>query len=249
MKIPKNSLHNLAATICNMAFLPNHPLTLTGGCLCRAIRYQISIPEKSSRPLHPTAAPTPSQTPSGDVKESATRFPLIELDHCTSCRLAAGSIIQSWIVLPKSWVQWKLILRSSPEHEEVNKPVPKPNEEEYKKYSTIEIIEPGNEMLKSTYLSTFTSSEDVHRAFCSRCGTSLTYCFTGPKPGWTFRERNFNVALGTLDGESLQMEGVRPERHGWWTDGIGWFKRLVRGGNLVRHATGSVGIVMGEHEE
>jgi hypothetical protein len=241
-----------------MAFLPHHAFPLTGGCLCRAIRYTISIPELSSRPLHPTAAPTPSQTPSGSFEPTATRFPLIEIDHCTSCRLAAGSIIQSWIVCPKSWVIWKLISNTKSDDGEYNEPVSRPEEEEYTEYSSVDIIEPSRHLLNSTYLSHFTSSKDVHRAFCSRCGTSLTYCYTGPKPGWTLPERNFNVALGTLDKECMEMEGVRPERHGWWSDGVSWVKRMMRVGDwvggesgtrLIRHGTGAVGTVMGEHDE
>jgi hypothetical protein len=245
----------MQSNLFSMAFLPPTALALTGGCLCRAIRYTINIPEISLRPFHPSAAPTPSQTPSGNFESLGTRLPLIELDHCTSCRLAAGSIVQSWIVAPKSWVEWKLIAKLGPSHQDTNKIVPKPSEEEYKIYSAVEIIEPSEDLLKSTYLSQFTSSENVHRAFCSRCSTSLTYCFTGPKPGWTLPERNFDVALGTLDKECLEIEGVKPERHSWWSDGISWFKKMVREGDrvggmrLVRHETGAVNKVMNEHEE
>jgi hypothetical protein len=236
-----------------MAFLPPTSMNLTGGCLCRAIRYKINIPEILSRPLHPTAAPIPMPMPSGTVESKPTRLPLIELDHCTSCRLAAGSIIQSWVVCPLSWVEWHLVSKHAPQDEEPipNAPPPRPKEEDYSPYSTIQITTPSPSVLKSTFLSIFTSSENVHRAFCSRCGTSLTYYYGGPKPGWTLPEKNFNVALGTLDEECLEMEGIRPERHGWWTDGIGWVKRLVRGGDggeMVRHRTGAVARVMREDE-
>jgi hypothetical protein len=238
-----------------MTFLPPTVIALDGGCLCRAVRYKVNIPDISSRPLAPGAAPTPAPTPSGTFEPIATRLPLIELDHCTSCRVAAGSIIQSWIVCPKSWVEWKLISRTDSKDEDSNKPALKPKEEEYASYNTTEIIEPSPTLLKSTYISHFMSSENVHRAFCSRCGTSLSYYFSGPRPGWTLPERNFDVALGTLDKECLEMEGVRPERHGWWSDGISWVTKMVRdgdevgGGRLVRHSTGAVRMVIGEHED
>lgn len=52
-----------------------------------------------------------------------------------------------------------------------------------------------------------------------------------------------DIALGSLDLESLEKEGVRPERQGWWEDGVGWIKKLVSEGDggLIRHPTGNVG--------
>jgi hypothetical protein len=231
-----------------MSFLSSDAMFLHGGCLCSAISYTIDIPPDVSRPLAPNAAPTPIAKPTGDIEHKKTKLPFIELDHCTSCRLAAGSIIQSWIVCPKSWVSWKLIAR--PSNVEHGVPVQKPKEEEYTQFTTSEIVEPSEELCKSTYLSHFMSSTNVHRGFCGRCGTSLTYCYTGPKPDWPLPERNYNVALGTLDKECLETEGVRPDRHGWWNDGISWLQEMVRGGDrvngapLARHATGSIQTVM-----
>jgi hypothetical protein len=226
-----------------MAFLSSDAMTLNGGCLCTAIRYTIRIPPVESRPLSPNAALTPVTGPTGSIEQMPTKFPLIELDHCSSCRLAAGSIIQAWIVCPKSWVSWRLINRV--ENENHNKTVQKPNEKDYQPFTTSEIVNPSEELRKSTYLSHFMSSTDVHRGFCGRCGTSLTYCYTGPKPGWPLPERNFDVALGTLDREYLETEGVRPDRHGWWNDGVKWVKNMVRDGDvingtrLIRHPTGA----------
>jgi hypothetical protein len=227
-------------------------MTLQGGCLCAAIRYTIEIPPVESRPPAPNAAPTPVADPTGAVEKKTTLLPLIEIDHCSSCRLAAGSIIQAWIVCPKSWVSWRLLPRGHSLHGEM---VQRPKDDEYQRHTTDDVVQPPVDMCKSTYLSQFVSSKDVHRGFCGRCGTTLTYCYTGPKPGWTLLERNFDVALGTLDREFLELDGVRPDRQGWWSDGISWVRRMLRDGDqvngmrLVRHATGSTHAAMDDSEK
>ena len=40
-----------------------------------------------------------------------------------------------------------------------------------------------------------------------------------------------DIVLGSLDKESLEMEGVRPERHFYWDSGVGWVKRLIAEGD------------------
>jgi hypothetical protein len=125
-------------------------------------------------------------------------------------------------------------------------------ESDYEQYSTIDLTENAGEVGKATFYTEYNSSPDVHRGFCGRCGTTLTFCYMGEKPGWPLPERNFDVSLGTLDAEFL--EKVRPDRHGWWTDGIGWVKELVRNGDkvngmpLIRHPTGAVKNVMEDSE-
>ncbi len=54
-------------------------------------------------------------------------------------------------------------------------------------------------------------------------------------PGWTLGEI-VDIAVGTLDRESIEV--VRPDRHGWWEDGVEWIRRLVSdgdGGALIKH--------------
>jgi hypothetical protein len=55
-----------------------------------------------------------------------------------------------------------------------------------------------------------------------------------------------DLVLGSLDAESLEMEGVRPDRHFYWESGISWVKNLVAKGDsslsgtgLPRHPDGS----------
>jgi hypothetical protein len=230
-----------------MAFLPPSSMTLHGGCLCAAIRFTINVPPVSDRPQAPFAAPTPVAGFDGVVRQTTTLLPIIEIDHCRSCNLAAGALVQSWFVSPESWVSWQLLQRVDDIH---GAPIHKAQDHEYSNFETAAVIKPSADMCKSTYLSLFVSSENVHRGFCGRCGTSLTYCYTGEKPGWPLPERNFNISLGTLDREFLEF--VRPERHGWWTDGIGWVKNMLRNGDqvygthLVRHPTGATRTVLEE---
>jgi len=40
----------------------------------------------------------------------------------------------------------------------------------------------------------------------------------------------FDVAVGTLEKGSVEMEGMRPGRVSWVGDGIGWVGRVLKGG-------------------
>lgn len=61
----------------------------------------------------------------------------------------------------------------------------------------------------------------------------MTFHFTGPpremfkKAGWGLI---FDVALGTLDGESVVMEGLTPSYKAWIDEGIPWVKKLLEEG-------------------
>ena len=236
-----------------MSPLPPSSMTLHGGCLCAAIRYTIDVPPAASRPAAPFAAPTPVAGPNGQIQQTTTLLPIIEIDHCHSCSLATGSIIQSWFVCPESWVSWKLLPRSAVAEASHAAPVARPTENEYgANFTTAQVVRPSETLCKETYLALFVSSENVHRNFCARCGTTLTYCYIGEKPNWPLPERNFDVSLGTLDREFLEY--VRPDRHGWWSDGVGWVKEMVRNGDhangvrMVRHVTGAPRTVMRDDE-
>ena len=228
-----------------MAFLPVEPLTLTGGCFCTAIRYTISVPPLTSRPVVPGALPTPISSNHSHPHPTAveTRLPLIDLDHCNSCRRACGGLIQCWFICPQNWVQFTLETREAtsagpcsektPEQETYSVPVLFP--------STPSVVAtPPPHLTTSTYLSHFASSPGICRSFCSHCGTGIAWCNTRDRgPEWTLGEI-VDIAVGTLDRESL--EKVRPDRHGWWADGVGWIRELVTEGDggLVRHPGGSV---------
>ena len=70
----------------------------------------------------------------------------------------------------------------------------------------------------------YAASPDVTRSFCGQCGTNLLYVYEAVSPG-------NDIVLGTLDRESLEMEGVRPDRHFYWASGIEWVENMVANGD------------------
>jgi hypothetical protein len=77
----------------------------------------------------------------------------------------------------------------------------------------------------------FENSENKYRTFCGKCGNHLTFLNDGPNHALAADKGNwgpyFDVALGTWDTESLEMDGLRPCYLVWSKDGIDWVKRLV----------------------
>ncbi|RVX70688.1 hypothetical protein B0A52_05338 [Exophiala mesophila] len=210
-----------------MAYLPKEALTLTGGCCCKAIRYTVHIPAWDQRPAVPGALKTPISV-SEDIE---TRMPLIDLDHCNSCREVSGAIIQTWLIVPVDWVEWDLARLDKAGIAEMSPRTV---------LSTVDAVGPIETDTTSpqTYVTRFNRSERATRAFCSRCGTNLTYL--------SHKRLNtpmafVDITVGTLDREHLEM--VKPDRHGWWDSGVGWIKELLRhgdGGFMIRHATNDV---------
>jgi hypothetical protein len=197
-----------------MAFLPPHALTLTGGCFCRANRYVITVPSLEERPLHPTALPTPISA----NETIPTRIPVIDIDHCKNCRQMSGALFQCWFICPAAWVRWTL---QTPDVE--------------KQVSCEEAVGPVEQPMKAS-ITRFNATDRATRAFCSKCGTNLSY-FSHKRAG---ESAIVDIAVGSLDQDCLEM--VRPDRHGWWDFGIGWIRDLVtRGdGGLIRHQTGDM---------
>jgi hypothetical protein len=206
-----------------MAFLPPSELTLSGGCMCAAIRYTIRIPALEERPLYPLALPTPI-TAAGD--SVATRFPLIAYDHYSDCRRSCGVILQCWFICQQDWVEFALLARVSDGETTTSHPCS-------------DVADPKAEIIEKTYLGVYQSSPKVHRCFCTRCGTSLTFATSQDKgPDWTLGPL-VDVATGTLDEGDIDR--AQPERHGWWEDGTSWLKEMVEGGGthwLIRHPAG-----------
>jgi hypothetical protein len=200
-----------------MPCLPATPFVLHGGCFCTAITYTISVP---ALPLRPPI-PRPPINSIGPLTETTKHFPIISFDHCTSCRRISGTILESWFICPQSWVQFSLEPRPSAARSSSDRITP----------PTLEYTQTTNDLLASTYVSYFSSSEDVHRTFCGRCGTHLSYRYSGPEEGVEGEYPFLDIPLGTLDRESLESEGVRPARHGWWDDGVEWVRRLVTEGD------------------
>ncbi|KAK0652568.1 hypothetical protein B0T16DRAFT_406434 [Cercophora newfieldiana] len=201
----------------SMAFLPPTPLTLTGGCMCAAVRYTIKVPALEARPLIPDALLTPLNEKGETVP---TCLPHIVLDHCRDCRRACGGIIQCWFVCQLPWVNFTLMARGS---------------DSVKSYNCEEIARPAAATLQHTYLGHYESSANVQRCFCTQCGTTLTYHYSGDRNDWTLGPI-VDIGVGTLDDEGIEL--ARPERPMWWEYGTEWVKAIVEGGEmewLIRH--------------
>ena len=104
--------------------LPDHPLTIHGGCNCGAIRYvalqpsilriltliraryKVAVPSHTDRPLHPFSD---AQSKGGEV-----RLPFIAIDHCNDCRRATGAVLPHWFCAPIEIVSGSAVSRTDP---------------------------------------------------------------------------------------------------------------------------------------
>jgi hypothetical protein len=200
--------------------LPKTPFQLHGGCFCSAIRYTISVPELSERkPLPKTSANLIRFfVPPNEVNE---RMPIISLDHCNSCRRVPGIIVESWIICPPSWVEFTLQPRESGDEKE----------KEVIKVESMAYLQEDKTLAERTWVTHFKSSEHGNRTFCGKCGTHLTLFKTNSaSPLKQLLGPFFDIANGTLDKESLGMEGFGPAMQVWQDDGIPWVVQLVNEG-------------------
>lgn len=81
------------------------------------------------------------------------------------------------------------------------------------------------------------------RSFCGKCGTNLLYVSESRD-----EIKMADIVLGSLEKESLETEGVRPDRHFYWESGVSWVKQWAREGDkcfageegkLPRHPEGT----------
>jgi hypothetical protein len=205
-----------------MSKVPDEGLILTGGCYCSAVRYSVTIPALSERPI---VLPAAKNEGNGDIIPPAIIF-----DHCNDCRKAGGAFVQSWFNCPRSWVKW-----SVPASKELF-PTPQGCIDDPASIKggprislTTEDFVQRPALLES-FVTHYNSSPDIWRTFCTRCGTNLTYVCS--------KVRGFDTApmvdlvLGSLDRESLEMPGVRPDRHFFWNAGIEWIQKVVSDGEV-----------------
>jgi hypothetical protein len=200
-----------------MASLPINPFMLHGGCFCKAITYTISVPALSSRP--PTQEPP--KHPFGPQTEVTERLPIITLDHCNSCRRISGAIIECWFICPQSWATFSLLTRIPNSPSRITT------------LSTAEVLRPSQALQGVSFIKAFQSSEEVHRTFCGRCGTHLSYYYAGEDDEMRMEENwgeYFDVAVGTFEKGSVEMKGMRPGRESWAGDGVEWMRMILKGG-------------------
>ena len=70
--------------------------------------------------------------------------------------------------------------------------------------------------METTHLKTFATSNDVSRVFCGNCGTHLTFLQVAENQGGTKWGGHFDIAVGTLEQESVEMKGFVSHRQGLW---------------------------------
>ena len=212
--------------------LPDHPLTVQGGCNCGAIRYKVQIPALLDRPLHPLSDPK--------SKATEVHLPFIAIDHCNDCRKATGAIIPLWLCTPIKYVTASytpcpsIPLNPSTTTATTLEDTKKTKETIW--HPASDIFQPGPKS-KATFLSFYKSSDPVTRSFCSCCGTNLAYYHSNTDQ-YGFPDM-LDLVLGTVDREDLEGEAMAPERHLWWDCSFKWVRNFSRkgSGGLSVHGT------------
>jgi len=215
-----------------MSHLPKEALTLTGGCYCKAIRYAINVPAWEHRPAIPGAL----ETPISAHESVETRVPIVDIDHCNTCRQVSGAMVQCWLICPVGWIEWDLVAKGSASSSDVGGGKADVNLH----LSTVEAVGPpqDGQRLASTCVTRFNCTDRATRTFCSRCGTNLSY-LSHKHIGTPMSA--VDITVGSLDLESLKL--AQPDRHGWWDFGVDWVKSLLTqgdGGFMIKNHTGDV---------
>jgi hypothetical protein len=196
---------------------------LYGGCYCSEIRYSIIIPPLAERPV---LLPAEKNT-----KENVdVRPPIFNLDHCNDCRKAGANLVPGWVICPQSWVKWSVRVSKEP------LPVPKGCLEgrdvrggERTDITTEEMVQRPSSL--EGIFTFYQSSPEAWRTFCTKCGTNLSFvCLTERGSG---AAPTIDVTFGSLDRESLEQPGVRPDRHFWYNRGIEWVQKVITDGDTI----------------
>ena len=149
----------------------------------------------------PLLVPAAENDGEGDLLPPKTYF-----DHCNKCRTVSGAIVQCWLNCPQTWVDWYFSSTAEPSKDAV---------------STKDVLH-----ISPPAFTLYKSSPDVSRYFCGRCSTNLVYVYEGERKGPAM----IDIVMGTLDKESLETEGVRPDRHFYWDYGVSWVKSVMADG-------------------
>lgn len=220
--------------------LPKEALIVNGGCNCGAVRYKLTIPEFSQRPLHPYSPK--------DDRGDEVRLPFTCIDHCNDCRRATGNLLPLWICVPIAFVTASLTKRSSANTELdpiLRQQAPAEPRGPWAPATELFLPGPAN---SDSFLSFYRSSALRTRSFCGRCGTYLAYSVNPMPEGWPDM---LDISLGSIDREDLDGEAMIPERQVWWDCGIDWVRKLSVDGakRLPIHGTIDVAVDIRDLEE
>ena len=216
--------------------LPKEPLTIRGGCNCRAVRYEVSVPAFSERPQ------TVYKNPGADIGD--LRLPAVYMDHCNDCRRATASIMPMGLVCPTQMVRTSVLPTSAKAENAFDMP-----DSEREWVPAGDIFDFRNPALKDFHLAVYKSTAGRSRWFCGRCGTMVVYSIDpGVIPadwGWP---PMLDVWLGTVDREDLEKDYMKPERMLWCEKGIPWIREMARNGagGIPEHPLTKIDKLVGE---
>lgn len=93
--------------------------------------------------------------------------------------------LQCWFIIPQTWVKLSLLSKSKSAGNEYYLVTYRDGDKtEQGQISLADALTGEAGITDKTWLAHYESSEDAHRTFCSRCGTNLTFFWTGEmKPG------------------------------------------------------------------
>lgn len=180
--------------------LPDEALDVQGGCNCGAVRYRLSIPPVSDRPLHPKAA-----------AESPVPLPFLVVDYCNDCRRATGALLPVWLCAPMKMASVSLVSANPAKlKQKASERKDQPEVQGSPWMPASDIFTPAS-VNQDHFLRWYESSNERWRWFCSRCGTNIAYTAVYPA-GFP---NMLDITLGSVDRRYLETEALVPERHLW----------------------------------
>lgn len=214
-------------------------VNITGGCNCKAVRYQISVPPFTERPM------SPYKTPGANVGD--LRIPCVLLCHCSSCRLGSNQVLPIGVICEQRTVEVGMLPRSNDNQGALEMA------DDQRQYSCgTETFDHRTIASKDGHLAVYKSSPHSSRWFCNRCGTSIGYSMDpGVIPdewGWPTL---VSIWSGTIDREHLDKDYMAPERMVWCYDGVPWIRKLAAegAGGIPEHPLTKIDKVVGDDIE
>ena len=217
--------------------LPDHAITLNGGCNCRSIRYRIHVPARLERPLHPFMLAFIKDPSTGEkwkledaeADPNFIRVPTIVTCHCNDCRRSTGSVLPCAITVPVQIMEVSvepdagfvdgLRPEDSNTRDETEEDV---NCRTWQPCLDAFSIKPKTPKDDQGPLTFYDSSIGRRRYFCRICGTPLGYISYDKVPkDWPMM---LQVWLGNMDRASLDSEGFRPEHQVQFDKGVKWIQ-------------------------
>ena len=177
------------------------PLTIRGGCNCRAICYEMNVPPRlAERPFHP-------------YSDHTVRLASIVICHCNDCRRACGTLTLAGIYDYINIVRISLPLRSSQlPHLQKTQVEPLNDDAERIGVPAQDMFKPKNilDAPPDSFLASYKPSEGITRKLCFRYGTHVTYSRHPMLDGWP---EMLNILMNRIDREDLEKREFRLKRH------------------------------------